>query len=741
MAASAGLAFAQPEGRTTVFSFGTSPEIGASPQARLIFGPGNRLYGTTQEGGRYGKGTVFSLQADGTGYATLHHFGDRPFDGASPEAGLVLLRDGRLCGTANAGGNFNRGVLYVLNADGSGYSVLRHFGDGTFDGEEPTAAPVQGADGVLYGTTRLGGGAPMVLGKFGTVYRIGSDGSGYTVLHRFLENEGWYPKSGLIFGRDGRLYGTTLQSGTIRINGVTHYPGMGSIYTLNPDGSGFATLYAFQGFSDTALPQRSLVQVEDGRLFGTASMSRSGTGGVVFSLRPDGSNFTLQHTFNPAEDGYGPVCELILARDGRLYGTTTSGGAAYRFRGKVFSVRPDGGGFLVNHHFGSLEADGDGSVCGLVQGGDGRLFGVSRAGGTANRGAVFALPTSPPAITSSSTISALIGAPLRHQITVENYAAAFAVTGSVPGLTFDRTNGVLSGTPVQKGTYTLTITAGNLLGTARQVLTLNFQNPSRLANLSVRSVAGAGDRTLIVGISATGSGPKRLLLRAVGPTLAGFGVSGALADPSLRIFNSAGNQLAENDDWGGAPALETAARDAGAFALPRDSRDAALSTSLQSGSHTASVAGSTATEGIVLLEAYDIDVGLPATRLVNLSARSEVGTGGNLLVAGFAIVGDVPKRILVRAIGPTLAAFGVNGALSDPRLRLFEGANLRAENDNWGGSSALSDAFRQTGAFALAANTGDAAIIATLSPGTYTAQIVGNGDTTGVALVEIYEVP
>ncbi len=144
---------------------------------------------------------------------------------------------------------------------------------------------------------------------------------------------------------------------------------------------------------------------------------------------------------------------------------------------------------------------------------------------------------------------------------------------------------------------------------------------------------------------------------------------------------------------------------------------------------------------VVLLEAYDIDPGLPATRFANVSARSAVGTGGNLLVAGFAIVGDVPKRILVRAIGPTLAAFGVNGALSDPRLRLFENASLRAENDNWGGSSALSDAFRQTGAFALAENSGDAAIVATLLPGTYTAQIVGNGDTTGVALVEIYEVP
>ncbi|MBI5689643.1 MAG: PD40 domain-containing protein [Verrucomicrobia bacterium] len=126
--------------------------------------------------------------------------------------------------------------------------------------------------------------------------------------------------------------------------------------------------------------------------------------------------------------------------------------------------------------------------------------------------------------------------------------------------------------------------------------------------------------------------------------------------------------------------------------------------------------------------------------LKNLSTRGQVGAGGNILIAGFVVAGDTPKQVLIRAIGPSLTAFGVTGALTDPQLQLFSGNTQTAFNDNWGGAAAISTASNQVGAFALNPTSRDAAILATLPPGSYTAQVSGVGGATGVALVELYDV-
>ena len=184
------------------------------------------------------------------------------------------------------------------------------------------------------------------------------------------------------------------------------------------------------------------------------------------------------------------------------------------------------------------------------------------------------------------------------------------------------------------------------------------------------------------------------------------------------------------------------------FALDPASRDAALLRPLAAGSYTAEISGTDpAAHGVALAELYDT-APTSGARLVNVSARAQVA-GGNLLVAGFSISGNVPRRVLIRAIGPALTAFGVGGALANPRLELYRGSTLVQANDDWGfpgpggtAATALSAAFAAVGAFPLASNLSlDAALLVTLPPGSYTAQVSGVNDSAGAALIEVYEAP
>ena len=261
---------------------------------------------------------------------------------------------------------------------------------------------------------------------------------------------------------------------------------------------------------------------------------------------------------------------------------------------------------------------------------------------------------------------------------------------------------------------------------------------ARLPNLSVRTTLGAA-QNLAVGFVMTG-GSKPLLIRAVGPTLGDFGVRDAMSDPRIGFNDPAGNELDANDDWDASLAPTFA--ELGAFALVESSKDAALRVDL-SGLGTVSVNGPD--EGTVLVEVYDIGE-TNDTRLVNVSARNQVGTGGNILIAGFVVTGADPKNMLIRAVGPELQNFGLTGTLADPLLRVFKqnpadptNPLLVGENDNW--SPGLRPSFVKTGAFDLTTLSLDAALVITLEPGAYTAQVSGADGGTGQAIVEIYELP
>lgn len=268
----------------------------------------------------------------------------------------------------------------------------------------------------------------------------------------------------------------------------------------------------------------------------------------------------------------------------------------------------------------------------------------------------------------------------------------------------------------------------------------------RLVNLSTR--ARVGSDAVIAGFVLGGNDSRTLLLRGVGPGLTAFGVSGALERPTLTLFDSSGASLANNAGWmrgGQAPAIRSASQSAGAFPLSEASADAALVAPLAAGAYTLQVSSADEKAGIALVEVYAGPAGGP--RLVNLSTRALVGTGENVAVAGFVVEGG-PKRVLIRGVGPTLANFGLPPAnlLADPRLHLVaSGGSTISSNEDWGAVSGdaatLAQVMKDCGAFELPAGSKDAALLVTLSPGAYTVQLTGTGASTGVALLEIYEVP
>jgi cyclophilin family peptidyl-prolyl cis-trans isomerase len=290
-------------------------------------------------------------------------------------------------------------------------------------------------------------------------------------------------------------------------------------------------------------------------------------------------------------------------------------------------------------------------------------------------------------------------------------------------------------TAVQAGIYSVVVNneAGSVTSGGAPVALVRGVT-SQISNLSVRTNLDAG-QTLVVGFVTTG--PKPLLARAIGPGLVPLGItSGFYSDPRIELRNQAtGATVAGNDDWNAG--LQATFDSVGAFPLSTGSKDAALVFSVD-GPHTAQVTGTGS--GIMLVEVYDTSTGGSA-RLNNVSARNRVGTGSTALVAGFVIDGSASKTVLIRGIGPALSdVFGVSGVLADPKLEIFRQADgvKIVENDNW--KPILAPYFDAVGAYRFFFNSKDAALLVTLPPGAYTAQVSGVGGTTGDGVVEVYEV-
>ena len=254
---------------------------------------------------------------------------------------------------------------------------------------------------------------------------------------------------------------------------------------------------------------------------------------------------------------------------------------------------------------------------------------------------------------------------------------------------------------------------------------------AQLQNISSRLLIQTGNNVGIAGFVVGGTDPKKLLIRGLGPTLAQFNVMGAMQNPTLELHDGSGSLIATNDNWKDTQQAEITATQ---LAPPADAEAAILAT-LRPGAYTAIQTGAGGGTGVGLIEVYDLDP-LAASRLINISTRGLVQAGNNVLIAGCSLAGGSgSNEVVIRALGPSLVPLGVNNALPDPVVTLYDSnANVITVNDNWKDSQ--QSALENTGL--QPPNDLDAAILATLPAGNYTAIVTDKNGSTGVGLVEVY---
>ena len=289
------------------------------------------------------------------------------------------------------------------------------------------------------------------------------------------------------------------------------------------------------------------------------------------------------------------------------------------------------------------------------------------------------------------------------------------------------------------GSYRVRVSTGTLSSTSNAATVIVATAVSRLRSLSTRARVAPGAGVPIAGFVVSASASKRLLIRAVGPGLRPYGIDSPLPDPVLDLTTPTGVRITAADAI--SPADAAIMQQANAFALPAGSTDVALVATLPEGAYTAIVTDKNGATGVGLVEIYDLEPG--NGKLPSLSTRAWVGTGADVLIPGLAIEGNAPKRVLIRAAGPALQQFAIDGYLVDPQLEVttLAGASL-ATNDDWDSNdAALRTAGESVGAFPFTPGSKDAALLIELPPGLYTAIVRGANNTSGIALVEAYELP
>lgn len=351
---------------------------------------------------------VLALHVPGLGQAAPAVSTIVAFNGSAPNGGVVVGdEDGNLYGTSSLSTSVAGGIVFRTTPDGSSVSTVHQFTSS--EAYSPAAGLLVGSDGLLYGTTAFG--VPTQANTTGTVFSLATTGSGFTILYRLasstgfnkngspINTDGAYPSAALIEGGDGQLYGVTRAGGP---------NGTGAVFRLSRDGSDFQVLHAFGEITSDAkaipavnadgiAPLGELLLAGDGYLYGTASSGGANGRGTVFRLKPDGSGFEVRHTFSQLTtgttttnvDGAAPPAGLTDGEDGLLYGVTSVGGA--HGVGTVFSFDPNSGLLTTLHDFETAKGSVPGGT--LLLGTDTRLYGTTQFGGTTSSGGTSSLGT------------------------------------------------------------------------------------------------------------------------------------------------------------------------------------------------------------------------------------------------------------------------------------------------------------------------------------------------------------
>ena len=588
------------------------------------------------------------------------------------------------------------GRVFALNPNGTQKWVFT-----TADWVDST--PAVGSDGTVY------------FGCWdGTFYALKSDGTRkwtYAAGGFIASSPALAPDGTIYFGSGAGNLHALNSDGTLKWTFATN-DWVESSPAVGPDGTVYFGSWNNSVYAVKPDGTQKWRFVTGGDVVGSPAIGADGTVYVasrdmtLYALKADGSvkwNAVVGETLDTSP---------ALAPDGTVY-VTTSGGRLFAFTsaGAEKWRYPAAGATALDPIYSSPAVRADGTV--VFGTSNNYLYAVKSSGALAWRTALGDWSDSSPLVTDSGIY---IGC-------TDKKLYAF---NSTSGPTLSDW-GQFRRDPLRQGRQSL----GWVTGTS-----------GRLINLSVRTTAGTGADTLIVGFYVAGAGARSLLVRGVGPGLAAFGVAGTLADPRITAYDSASRVVASNDNWGLAAnpsAIVATGAALGAFPLAVGSLDAALLRDFAGDGYTVQVSGAGTATGVALMEAYDAG-GASSARLANVSARSAVGTGAGILIAGF-VVDAGSRAVLVRGVGPGLAQFGLAGTLADPQLRLYASTGqLLAENDDWS-VAANASAATSVGGFTLPNGSKDAVMIVTLPAGAYTAQLAGAANGTGVGLVELYELP
>lgn len=395
----------------------------------------------------------------------------------------------------------------------------------------------------------------------------------------------------------------------------------------------------------------------------------------------------------------------------------------------------------------------------VLTGSDYRCVVTNNAGSAISGEAVLNVLGAPVVTGSSLTMTASNGQELHLVAPIAANGATYQwFHDGSPVTVSDSSSATLIVSPVSSasaGKYTVTVT--NSFGSVTTDVATVTIGATLLANISARANCGTGDNVTIGGFVINGTGTKNVLIRAVGPTLTsqGIGSSAVLADPTIAVHDALhGNVvIASNDNWNSDTTagniIATTAQRVGAFALAgSDATSSAMVVTLSPGVYSFVVNGKNATSGIVLIEVYDADQYGSSATFVNIAARAYASTGDNVTIGGFVVSGTTGKRVLLRAVGPTLTTQGIGASavLADPVIEVHDalhGNVVVATNDNWGDNSNADD-IRTTGArigaTPFASNdTTSAALLTTLQPGVYSFVASGKNNTSGIVLIEVYD--
>lgn len=602
----------------------------------------------------------------------------------------VRLSNGTFYGTIFGGfnGDLDRGSVFRLEPNGS-LITLYQFQGVTQEEANPTIL-IGAADGNLYGAT-----APRAVGDLnGMIFKLTPSGI-FTPLYRFQDGKGTHATS-LTQGADGNFYGTA--AGDSSGGFFNHPPEMhnaGIFFRLTPAGQ-LTTLYTFSGGADGSLPN-AVIQGGDGNFYGSTlcgpeSPPNVFTGfGKVFKITPTGAMTTL-YTFTGGNDGGNPS-KVIQGSDGNLYGIAT-----YPTIGTVFKVTPTGERSTLYR----FEGNNGSGPSRLILSTDGNVYGTTQDGGIPQAGSIFG-------INPAGQLS--------------TYFFDGASTGGRPSQLFEGEEHNLYGATGTGGAFNQ--------GT---IFRLNMAPPRNLLNISTRSQVLTGDQVLIGGFIITGSDPKKVIIRGIGPSL--IGVGAVLQDPMLELHQG-NTTIAINDDW-----IENRAEVEATTIPPTNDLESAIVATLAPGAYTAILKGKNNGTGVGVVEVYDLDQ-VANSKLANISTRAFVDTGNNVMIGGLIVSGGIgggSARVVLRAIGPSLGASGVQNALQDPNLELHDtNGTTIASNDNW---KTRPDGSSQQGEIEATAipPTSDleSALVRNLAPGNYTAIVRGIGSATGIAVVEAY---